>query len=341
MTITVGSSPAAKPSRWYTWQGVRYPSVTSIPKMAGLSEGLYRHFIGSLINYVLANAPDIHMRIAANDERELKVLRSALWKASEGDDTRRVQGIAIHHAAATGQRPEDVHPDLAPKLRQYLDWRDQSGAQVLASEFTVWNLSEGYAGTADLLVRFADGSVWLVDLKTGKGLYAEHAMQLSGYLMGEFVGRDDVVDDRLTDLLRQVSGVAILHLTDDPAPTGWEFVGLDAAKLPMVWTAYRGVIRYVGVLQSGFEGLVDVRRWGDGRTTDLVAVAQQAGIDPYGWRGWRWAQIGNNLAHLVPPEGDVALCLRAVERMRRTELETEPERACQVCRSRREGGQAA
>lgn len=171
-------------------------------------------------------------------------------------------------------------------------------------------------------------------------------MQLAGYLMGEFVGRDDVVDEQLTALLQQVSGVAILHLTEEPSATGWEFVGLDAQKLPTVWTAYRGVIRYVGVLQAGFEGLVDVRRWGDGRTTDLVAVAQDASdatalVDAYGRLGWKWARIGNNLAHLVPPHGDVALCMRPLERGRRTELEAEPERACARCRATREGGQAA
>lgn len=338
MTIVVGSSPAAKPSRYYTWQGVRLPSVTSIPKMAGLSEGLHRYFVGNLIDHVLAHASDISLRIATGDERELKLLRAALWKAIDGDDTARVVGLAVHRAAALGQRPEEVEPSIAPKLAQYLDWRAQSGAEVLASEFTVYHLAEGYAGTGDLLVRFGDGSVWLVDLKSGARLYVENVLQLTAYLMAEFAGADDVVDERVTALLGQVAGVGILHLGE----AGWEFLSIRADKLPVLWTAYRGLIRYVGVLQSGFDGLVDARRWSDGRTTDLVAAAIDAGaVDTYGQLGWRWARIGDNLAHLVPPHGDTALCLRAVERGRRTELETEPERVCARCRTTREGGQAA
>lgn len=33
--------------------------------------------------------------------------------------------------------------------------------------------------------------------------------------------------------------------------------------------------------------------------------------------GWRWARIGNETPHLVPPRGDAALCMRPVERTRR------------------------
>ena len=79
-----------------------------------------------------------------------------------------------------------VPPEVAPRLRQYLDWLEVSGAEVLGAEFQVWNLTIGYAGTVDLLVRFRDGSIWVIDLKTGKGLYGEHALQLIDV---EFYGR--------------------------------------------------------------------------------------------------------------------------------------------------------
>lgn len=39
--------------------------------------------------------------------------------------------------------------------------------------------------------------------------------------------------------------------------------------------------------------------------------------------GWRWAVVfGSPIPHLVPPHGDLALCLRAVERPRRRYVTT-------------------
>lgn len=329
--------------RRYTWQGRQLVSVTSWPRMAGMEENLFRWKVWNLIDHVIASADDIGLRVAANDERELKVLKAQLWRAIEGQDTARLSGIAVHHAAATGKRPEDAHPQVAPKLRQYLDWLAQSRAEIVGSEFQVWNLTEGYAGTVDLLVRFPNGEVWLVDLKTGKGLYAVHALQLVAYLMSEFVGRDDVVDPVMSEAMSQVSGVGILHLGD----ADWEFVSLKPEVIAKVWTAYRGAIRYADLLTThqNLDGLVGVRRWSDGRTTDLLAVAAAqdgAQVDVYGKLGWVWAQIGANLAHLVPPQGDAALCMRPVERGRRTELEAEPERVCARCKAHREeAGRAA
>jgi hypothetical protein len=83
-----------------------------------------------------------------------------------------------------------------------------------------------------------DGSLWMVDLKTGAGTYAEHVLQLLAYLMAEFVGEEGTVDEAATALLHEVSGMAVLHLADD----GWEFLALrpDAAA----WSAFRGLVAF-------------------------------------------------------------------------------------------------
>jgi hypothetical protein len=108
----------------------------------------------------------------------------------------------------------------------------------LATEFQCWNLSVGYAGTADFICRMRDGSVWMVDLKTGKGVYGEHALQLIAYVKAEFVGADDVVDEELTELLHSVSGMAVLHLADD----GWEFDSM--APDQETWRGFRGLLAF-------------------------------------------------------------------------------------------------
>ena len=131
----------------------------------------------------------------------------------------------------TGKTPEQVPAEVAPRLRQYLAWKAASRAEIVASEFQVFSTTYGYAGSCDALVRFADGSLWIVDYKTGKGIYAEHALQLMAYTMPTVVGADDMVDEALTELLHQVTGMAVLHLSDE----GWEFHALeprDRGRLP-------------------------------------------------------------------------------------------------------------
>jgi hypothetical protein len=110
--------------------------------------------------------------------------------------------------------------------------------RIVGTEFQVFNLTVGYAGTCDLLCQFSDGSYWIIDLKTGKSTFPEHLLQVLMYMMGEFVGADDVVDDELTGILRQVAGVGVLHLADDH----WEFKRLDAT--PDAWRASRGLLAF-------------------------------------------------------------------------------------------------
>lgn len=331
MTILIGG-PVSGPvnaetddrgKRTYTWQGRKLLSVTSAPRAAGMAQGLHRWFVGNLIDHVIDHANEIALRTATADEREVKALRAELWKATDGDGRKRILGVAVHQAASAGTSLEAAHPDVAPLLQQYLDWREAAEAEVLASEFQVWNLTVGYAGTVDLLVRLADGSIALVDLKTGDKLYAEMALQLTAYLMAEFVGANDVVDERLTQLLHQTSRIGILHLS----ATGWEYIGLRPD--PETWTAYRALLYYVTWLgrHDKLDPLIDVRRRSDG------VIWPSAG-EPLSGLGWYWARIGSNVAHFVPPEGDIAFCFRAVERGRRTQLETQPANACSRCVAR-------
>jgi hypothetical protein len=69
-------------------------------------------------------------------------------------------------------------------------------------------------------------------------VYPDQLLQLLPYLMAEFVGEDDVVDEDLTALLRQARGVALLHLVDH----GWEFRSLEAT--PDAWRAFRGLLAF-------------------------------------------------------------------------------------------------
>jgi hypothetical protein len=148
--------------------------------------------------------------------------------------------------------------DAIPFLAQFYDWVRDSGVHIVATEQQVFNLTVGYAGTFDLLVEWPNGDLGVVDIKTGRGTYAEHALQLVSYALGEFVGADDVVFDDLTRALHKANTMALLHLS----ATGWEYQRVPAD--PAMYEAFRclaGFAKWMAAYPV-IDGLIDLRTAG-------------------------------------------------------------------------------
>lgn len=225
--------------RYYDWQGRKLPSVTTIRRLAGLPWGLHEWALSQIADHAINNIAELYSRLSGGTPGVAQVVRHELRAAATAERDKAAElGSAVHEAAAAGKALTEVSPDIAPRLRQYQAWLAHSKAEILGSEFQLWNLTVGYAGSADLLCRFPDGSIWIVDIKTGKGTYPEHVLQLVPYLMAEFVGSDNQVDNELTALMRQARGVALLHLTAE----SWEFRSLHAT--PEAWAAFRGLLEF-------------------------------------------------------------------------------------------------
>jgi hypothetical protein len=173
LTVTVGPRNAyTDPEsglRYYRWGERSLPSVTSIRRMAGLPHGLHQWTLGKVIDAAIDGNALIRERLATGDPAQLALIKHELRAAATAErDTAAALGTAVHDAAAAGRTLDEVPASIAPRLRQFYDWLAVSGAEILGSEFQCWNLRLGYAGTADALVRLRDGSVWLVDYKTGR-----------------------------------------------------------------------------------------------------------------------------------------------------------------------------
>lgn len=266
LTVTTGPRNARTDPetglRYYRWQGRDLPSVTSIRRMAGLPHGLHQWALGQVIDHVIGHAPDIAQRATDTDPAVRALLKRELRAAATAErDLAAALGTAVHDAAATNADLDTVDEQLRPRLRQYRHWLEVSGAEILATEFQTWNLTLGYAGTADLLVRLRDGSVWLIDLKTGKGVYPEYTLQTIAYLRAEFVGQDDTVDEETTALLAVAKGMAVLHLADD----GWEFIRFREDE--ETWDAFVGLLRFATWMASHS----DVATVADGRRKGAAA----------------------------------------------------------------------
>ena len=162
--------------------------------------GLHQWAIGKVVEHTIDHWSEIGERLSRGTTVDVQLVRKELRAAATAERDRAASlGTAVHDAAALGKTPEQVPHEVAPRLRQFLAWKAASQAEVVAAEFQVFSTTYGYAGSCDAMVRFPNGSLWIVDYKTGKGIYAEHALQLMAYTMADVVGADDIVDEEQAD----------------------------------------------------------------------------------------------------------------------------------------------
>lgn len=204
--------------RRYVWEGIEYPSVTSLRRIVGIPFTLHNWIVSQHIEGAIDVLPT--MEGAAIEDAKKAVRKAGNAKRDRAADL----GIRVHAGAAAGLVPALAPPDEAPLLAQYQHWLATERPTLLLSERQVFNLRLGYGGSFDLLIRDKHGRFVLVDIKTGDGLYLDHVLQLLGYTLADFVGEDDRIDKLATDLLWGVEAIALLKLS----PTGWEYVELEA-----------------------------------------------------------------------------------------------------------------
>jgi len=137
-------------------------------------------------------------------------------------------------------------------MANYWDMRRNVPFVILGQETQCWNLTAGYAGSADVLAWFlpdgaaeedrkhwqsqaskglvtADtiakvgGTVALGDWKTSKSVVTDHVIQMHAYLAAEFIGTDGKRDARLTALLEGMMEAVLFHIR----PDGWEVDFVD------------------------------------------------------------------------------------------------------------------
>jgi hypothetical protein len=99
-------------------------------------------------------------------------------------------GSAVHAAAEAIARgvaapvAEDVGPFVAAYRRDFLD---VFRPRFIALEAMVCSERYEYGGTADAFAEI-DGEIWLLDYKTGAGVYPDSALQLGGLARAQFIG---------------------------------------------------------------------------------------------------------------------------------------------------------
>jgi hypothetical protein len=233
--------------RYYAFNDQKLVSVTSLRRVVGMPFALANWQVSQVVNAANLMRGTMAEKALAQDEYP-KVLRK---NAMQERDAAAALGSSVHAAADAGVRSIDL-PDTderKPFLVQYESWMASSMApEIHMSESQVFHLTEGYAGSLDLVAGVkitGPRRKCLIDIKTGKGLYTDHAIQLALYMGGQFVGGFDPVEGidvmfpEQTQHLIDCESMGILHLR----PDGWQFVEipftdrLAAVALDMVHIA--------------------------------------------------------------------------------------------------------
>lgn len=75
----------------------------------------------------------------------------------------------------------DIKERALNAFAKYIDWRDLHPFSSIVCEGELVSEQFQYGGTIDLYCEFNNGSKWLVDHKTSKGIYDSHLYQLAAY----------------------------------------------------------------------------------------------------------------------------------------------------------------
>lgn len=148
-------------------------------------------------------------------------------------------GNHVHECVESSILADGIeHNPWPEQMRHYEAWKQLFKPEFMLTEATVYNRQVCYAGTLDILANI-NGITTLIDIKTGKNLYPEMALQLAAYANGEFVGAHTTNEDGESvwteARLPKVEAAAVLHLR----MTGWRFVPVEIG--PEVFTAFRHV----------------------------------------------------------------------------------------------------
>jgi hypothetical protein len=182
------------------------------------------------------------LKIAKQSDRDL-ALRWLKGAADRSRDAAAATGTEVHEKAedlalthareATRLTLEGVDVEPWPEAlsgyeRSFRQWIEDFHPIILATEATVINRTQAYAGTLDTVVKIDLGprgmSNVIIDYKSGNRIYPEVALQLAALARGEFIAHPL---GRIELPMPRIDHGAVLHLT----PNGYDFklVRIDQA----------------------------------------------------------------------------------------------------------------
>lgn len=211
----------------YSLDGRRCPGVTTIIRNSSPAGGLLKWYGREAAEWALTH---YDQREPLGDAEWVKVCATA---AERTRDVKAERGRQIHAAADAliDKKPIEVPSDIAQQARLIVDFLETWRASVLARECVVFHSGHRYAGQFDVIAELADGNRWLIDYKTGSGVYPDAALQLAAYRNAEFIVWQG--GDRK---MPHIDKTGVLHITEND----WRLIPVDTG--PDVWAAFLNAI---------------------------------------------------------------------------------------------------
>lgn len=132
-------------------------------------------------------------------------------------------GDSIHiyaEAFLKGEELPEYPADAFDSIANLLAWLDERKPKLVAAEVSMFS-EKGYAGTFDALLEM-DGEVWLIDWKTGKGVYPEVGMQLAALHFADRVLAEEPIE------LPKATRFGVVHIRPEKCEL-IEFFDLEAS----------------------------------------------------------------------------------------------------------------
>ena len=193
---------AGKPTHYYLLDGVRIAGVTTIlngfvPKPMLINWAVKEAGIWAEKNIALLNE--------SPENIALNIKNNALNKRDESAKSGTDKHLILEQILKGGK--VEVAQEYSADIRQLIAWLNVFKPKIIFSEGEHVHTGLRYAGTSDLICEIA-GETWLIDLKTGKGIYNEVALQLSAYENSTHV----VNSSGALELMPKIDKLGVLHL---------------------------------------------------------------------------------------------------------------------------------
>lgn len=139
-----------------------------------------------------------------------------------------------------------AHWQMVGAWNKYLQ---ENAVEPMLTEVTVWNATEGYAGTFDGLW-VINGKLSLLDIKTSRGIWPDHSRQLAALKNGEtyFTEVDgEWIENPWQPVVEQVEEFAFLHIRPDDIDNKGTFIDAyceytEAEDLDLYYEGFLGCL---------------------------------------------------------------------------------------------------
>lgn len=188
-------------------EGLTVPSVTTILSNGVPKVWLPKWAAKKAAEYVPANLDWIVKTCATNPDAVIDAIKGSPWAVRDAAGDR---GTRIHEYAETGQRDDTDKPWGERAQYQWVDdFMARYKPAFILREATTYSRTHSYAGTFDGIAYFPTlNKTLLLDYKSGKGLYPEHALQMAAYRYADFIGLPDGTEVPVP----KVDGAVLVHI---------------------------------------------------------------------------------------------------------------------------------